>query len=57
MIVACAGRCGRKLLVPRAGSIYLCAGCWKGLFAVLFTLVRRGTEVFTVRVPRDEDLS
>ncbi len=57
MIATCAGRCGRRLLVPGSSGIYLCPRCWKAIFSVLFTLIRRGTEIFTVTVPRDEELS
>ncbi|MCA1605807.1 MAG: hypothetical protein LC775_10115 [Acidobacteria bacterium] len=58
MIVLCAGQCGRHLYAASAdGKIYLCRTCWRALFSVLFNLVGRGTEVFTVVIPQEEELS
>jgi hypothetical protein len=59
MIVPCAGHCGRRLYVatPEAGRVYLCARCWRAFLSTMFDLVRRGREVFTARVPADEELS
>lgn len=57
MIIECAGECGRRLCVTADDRIYLCRRCWKALFSVLFRLVRRGREVFTVVEPAPENLS
>jgi len=59
MIVPCAGRCGRRLYAApqEAGRAHLCAKCWRTFLSTMFELIRRGREVFTARVPADEELS
>lgn len=57
MIVPCAGQCGRRVVALDSKRIYLCRKCWTTLINVVFDLIRRGTEVFTVIQPTNELLN
>lgn len=43
-ITECAAGCGKFVVARQDAKAYLCRGCWSGLFAQLFEIVRSAPE-------------
>lgn len=58
MLTNCAGNCGKHIYISKPDKpVYLCGKCYRAWINIMFKIVGRGRDVFTLIKPSSDRLN